>query len=213
VPKTLHIRVRRDDSDIHIIASCYNFAKVVRDIIRAHMNNEKSVINLPPAFTFPKEELTDKVFSVQLLEKRDDDIIEFLRTVPRGRANAFFKALIRNAISKESIKVCIETADEEQRNSPVFISLFQQFLANMDVKKLLASENSATAGTPLHTMIADSFGKNDVQDILLQKPHASRVPAPKDTEDANESPSLKPQFSSGFFGNSDDTDDLMAFDF
>lgn len=211
MPKALHIRLSRDDSDLQIIAENYKITKVVRSVIRAYLQNKPYSIGLP-AINFADANFSNRVIAIQLNDKKDADIIEFLRTIPTGRANAIFKALLRNAISKESVLSCISSANEEQKLTPAYKALVRHFVMNMDMERLLNS--GSWTEESISSAIAKSMGKNDIQEILLQKPFASGKTDANSGKavEASSAPPPAPA-SSQSFGNSLDTEDLEAFDF
>lgn len=170
----IHFRLNKEDYDLHLIAEKTKLAKILKEAIRAYINQTEYSFALPLYAEDIK--YSEKVITVSFSNTRDTDVIEFLNKLPNGRKSQIVKALIRNAVQKESVSVFLRSIPEEKRNNELTKLLLKQVLQNTDLFVLFEALDVPQKGSDnLDTLISASEPES-IEQLMRQTPYQEKTP-------------------------------------
>jgi len=98
----LHLRLNKTDMDLHLLFSHYNASDLISSLIRAYIRGEEHRIPLPPMANVKRKA---RGVMIYLQEPRDNDIIDWIKSLTPGLATTALKNLIRWSLEAPDLRL------------------------------------------------------------------------------------------------------------
>ena len=126
----LHLYLSDRDYDLQLLYQSRRLKDAIRQGISKYLNNDALITVSLPEYQPVKPET--RRASVYFSPKEDAEVINFIKTIPRGNVNAVLQLLVRNVLRKADIRQLmdpeagkrkkavqgIKTDDKSGRNQP-----------------------------------------------------------------------------------------------
>ena len=108
--KTIHLYFGAQDADLLLLFAKKFLPEAFRTAVRRYLTNDPNYSI--PLLPYAPQPAKAKHISVYLYPGKDDDIIEFISTIPDGNLNQVIKVLLRGAYAQPDLRQWLDPSKE-----------------------------------------------------------------------------------------------------